>query len=76
VDGTGSESWTKWWTLVSVVVKLLVVVPESQLITMMDSWERDPEEGNLMELGQDRLQCWALVTAVFNLPVLISDLVN
>jgi len=66
----------KWWTLVSVVVKRLVLVPESQLITMMDSWERDPEERNLMELGQNRVQCWALVTAVFKLPVLISDLVN
>jgi len=66
----------KWWTLVSMVVKLLVLVSESQLITIMDSWERDPEEGSLMELGQDCVQCWALVTAVFKLPVLLSELVN
>jgi hypothetical protein len=43
----------KWWALVSVVVKLLVLVPESQLITLTDSLERDPEEERWTELAQN-----------------------
>jgi len=34
---------SKWWALVSVVVKLLVLVPESQLITRWTVGERGPE---------------------------------
>jgi len=29
-----------------------------------------------MELAQNRVQSWALVTAVFKLPVLLSELVD
>jgi hypothetical protein len=80
VRNGGGWNWLrivpKWRAAVSVAVKLLVLVPESQLFTMTDSWERAPEEERWMELGQDRVQCWVLVTAVFKLPVLLPDLVN
>jgi hypothetical protein len=59
VRNGGGWNWLrimpKWWGLVSLVVKLMVLVPESQLITMADSWERDPEEERWMELTQDRV---------------------
>ena len=46
------------------------------VINMMVLEEIHCENGKWMELAQDRVQWWALVLAVLNRCVLLSDLVN
>ena len=53
------------------VLDLCVLPQESQLISKMDLMEIGCDDGRWMELGQDRVMCWALVLAVLNHYVLL-----
>ena len=59
--------------LVSAVLKLLVLLPESYLIGKMDLREICCEDWRWMELAQDCVQWQALVLAVLKLLVLLPE---
>ena len=63
----------QWQALVLAVLKLCVLLPESQLIGKMNLMEIGCEDGSWMELAQDCVQWWALVLAVLNLCVLLPE---
>jgi len=71
-----AQDRVQWQALVLAVLNLLVLLPESKLISKMDLRETGCEDGSWMELTQDRVQWQALVLAVLNLLVLLSELVN
>jgi hypothetical protein len=60
-------------TLILAVLKLRVLLPESQLIRKVDLRETGCEDGRWMELAQDRVQWQNLVLAVLNLLVLLPE---
>jgi len=52
------------------VLKLCVLLPESQLISIVDLMEIGCEDGRWMEMAQDHVQCWV---AVLNRIVLLPE---
>jgi len=57
------------WALLLAVSDLLVLLPESYLITKMDLREISCEDRRWLELAQDCVQSWALLLWVLNLVV-------
>jgi len=68
-----AQDRVQWQALVLAVLKHLVLLPESWLISKMDLREIGCEDGWWMELAQYRVQWQVLVLAVLNLLVLLPD---
>jgi len=68
-----AQDRVQWQVLLLAVLKLLVLLPESWLISKMDFGEMGCGDGMWMELAQDRVQWQALVLAVLNLLVLLQE---
>jgi len=66
-----AQDRVQWQALVLAVLKLLVLLPESWLISKMDLREIGCEDGRWMELAQDRVQWRVLALSVLNLLVLL-----
>ena len=56
-----AQDRVQWQALVLAVLNLLVLLPESQLISELDLKEIGCENGRWMELAQDRVQWQALL---------------
>jgi hypothetical protein len=52
-----TQDRVQWRALVSAVLNLGVLLPESQLISKMDHRKIGCEDGRWIELAQDRVQC-------------------
>ena len=63
----------RYQALVLAALNLLVLLPESWLISKMDLREIGCDNGSWMEVAQDRVQWQALVLAVLNLLVLLPE---
>jgi hypothetical protein len=68
-----AQDLVQWWALVLAVLNPQVLLPESQLISKMELWEADCEDGRWMELAQDCVQWQSLVLVVLNLRVLLPE---
>lgn len=62
-----AEGCIQWQTLVLAVLNLLVLPPESCLISEMDLKEIGCEYGTWMELVQNHISWWAFVLVGLNL---------
>jgi hypothetical protein len=60
-----AQDRVQWRALVSVVLNLRVLLPESQLISEMDLRETGSEDGRWMQLAQEVAPCGFLINQRF-----------